>query len=86
MVLIAHFPDHCLLLQFHIPGLKGLNEVLKDAKFIFSNGLDSVYTKTGGFSQALKDFERVNPTKVKVKSPKAGLVRFFFFFFFFFFC
>ena len=59
----------------HVPGISGLNKILKGAKFVYSDGLASVFTKTGGYSQAAKDFKKVKPTKVKGKQPKSGMVR-----------
>lgn len=56
-------------------GLVGLNNLLKETRFVYSDGLNQIFTKTGGYSQAIKDFESVNPTMVKVKKPKGGIER-----------
>lgn len=41
-------------------GKAALNLVLDGARFLYSNGLDKVFVKKGGFKEALRDFDKIN--------------------------
>ena len=47
-------------------GTKAVKKLLGNARFVYSDGLDSVFVKNGGMERALKDFDSVvDPKKVR---------------------
>ena len=46
-----------------LSGNAALKTLLKGAKFLFSDGLNNVYQKSGGYAKALDDFNSVNTAK-----------------------
>ena len=53
--------------------VKVLDEIFKQARQVYSNGLDTVFVRNGGLKQAQKDFDSimsVNPKSVKERKIK----------------
>ena len=44
--------------------------LLKGAKFVYSNGLDSVFLKPGGYAKAIEDFNSLNIRQTKFRLPE----------------
>lgn len=63
-------------------GTEAVKKLLNNARFVYSNGLDSVFVKTGGIKKALEDFDSVVdpkkvrnlPTKSKDKINRVGKI------------
>ena len=55
-------------------GKAAVEALLKGTRHIYSDGLTNIFTKKGGYIQALEDFESVNPIKVKNARRKGGIV------------
>ena len=60
-------PTYCLSVKD-----KALKYLLKEADFLYSNGLNNVYTKPGGYQRALDDFTKFNEAKRITKLSVPG--------------
>ena len=48
-----------------LTGVAGIRHLFGNSRRIFSDGVNDVYVKKGGFNDAIKDFYALNPSDVK---------------------